>query len=668
MAYRLGARLSAIFLICTVILCGPAQAAPPAEAFGSLPTFGDAEISPDGRRIAMLQTFKGRTVATIYKVGAPQGTRPVIINPGQGKVRSIRWATNDRLLIWMSITHKMGGGRQAETYEVRRILSMKADGSDSAFLFRDSDFQYVLNAPFLLSSLPDDPNHILMFQIDAERYERGGVKKGSNIPRSGFRGLSVYRVNVNDGRAEKVESAWKTTGKWLVDSNATVRVRIDEDHRMTILARGPQGGDFKQIAQYDDEDPRSGMSFRGFGTDPNTVYVTARRDTDRLGVYTYDLSAAKVSGKAFLHDRFDVDGVIRDWHTDRIVGATYTAHMPEATYWDPAWAALQKRLEGVFKGRTVSIVSVSRDRNAVIFLVETPGNPGTYYLYEANAKRVSPLGPRYEGLAEKDLGTVKPLTYEARDGLTIPAYLTLPPGKEAKDLPLVVLPHGGPAARDDQSFHWWASFYASRGYAVLQPNYRGSEGYGKKFVEAGYGEFGGKMQDDLTDGVKHLVAQDIADPERVCIVGGSYGGYAALAGAAFTTDVYACAVSVNGVSDLVLMMGEAVRRRDVQVGFYSVDYWQKWLGDRYRAQDQMKAASPALHADRVGAPVLLIHGKDDTVVPFLHSEKMANALREAGKPHKLIELEGEDHGLSRADSRIRVLKETESFLKEHIGG
>jgi dipeptidyl aminopeptidase/acylaminoacyl peptidase len=669
MVYRLRAPVSAIFLFFATVVAGPAQAAPPAEAFGRLPAIDDVEVSPDGRRVAMLQSLQGRTVAAIYTLNAPAGTPPVIVNPDEGKVRSVLWANNDRLLVWMSITYKVPGSRQNPTYEMSRVLSMKADGSDSKFLFRDKQFSFVINPPSLLSTLPNDPDHVLMVQLDMQYYDYAdGRQAGSKLSRGAFRGVSVYKVNVTDGREKRVETGWKTTDGWRVDSNATVRLRIDGNGKTIIHARGPEGGEFKEIARYDDNDPQTAMAISGFGTDPDKIYVAARRNSDRLGAYSYDLTAAKITDAIYLHDRFDVGGLVKDRYTNRVVGAWYTDHMTEFAYWDQAYAAIQKRLEGVFKGQSVTIVSMSRDRNTVAILVQPPGQPGTFYLYEANSKRVSPLGNRYPELAPETAGKKTPLSYNARDGLAIPAYLTLPPGKEAKNLPLVVLPHGGPEGRDDLSFDWWSGFYASRGYAVLQPNFRGSDGYGMKFVRAGYGEFGGKMQDDLTDGVKHLISQGIADPKRVCIVGASYGGYAALAGAAFTPDVYRCAVSVAGVSDLVVMIGEAVRSGASEVGPKSVNYWQKWLGDRHTDTGRMEAASPARHAEKVQVPIMLIHGRDDTVVPYLHSELMAKALQKAGKPHRLIEMKGEDHWLSQADSRILILKETEAFLKEHIGG
>jgi dipeptidyl aminopeptidase/acylaminoacyl peptidase len=244
--------------------------------------------------------------------------------------------------------------------------------------------------------------------------------------------------------------------------------------------------------------------------------------------------------------------------------------------------------------------------------------------------------------------------------------LTLPIG-ERTNLPLVLLPHGGPhGPRDDFSFDWWATFLASRGYAVLQPNYRGSGGYGVAWQEAGYRQWGGLMQHDLEDGVDALARAGIIDPARVCIVGGSYGGYATLAGVTMTPDRYRCGASVAGVSDLSQMLLETERRTGGDDSMSS-DWWRQSIGDREEDRAAVRAASPVNLADRVTAPVLLIHGTDDTVVSIDQSRRMLRALEGAGKEVRFVELRGDDHWLSDASTRIQTLREIESFLARHLG-
>ena len=238
----------------------------------------------------------------------------------------------------------------------------------------------------------------------------------------------------------------------------------------------------------------------------------------------------------------------------------------------------------------------------------------------------------------------------------------MPPGAATKDLPVVILPHGGPESRDVAEFDWLSQFLASRGYAVLQPQFRGSVGYGEKFRQAGYRQWGGLMQDDVSDGVRHLIATGVADPSRVCIVGASYGGYAALAGAAFTPELYACAVSISGVSDLPAMIGST--KKNYGSDSDSVAYWIDHIGPA--TDPNTIAKSPARSASTVRAPVLLLHGADDSVVPIQQSKAMQRALLEAGKPVTFVTLTGEDHWLSRSATRTRVLQELETFLAEHL--
>nr|WP_243846446.1 alpha/beta fold hydrolase [Rhizomicrobium palustre] len=244
--------------------------------------------------------------------------------------------------------------------------------------------------------------------------------------------------------------------------------------------------------------------------------------------------------------------------------------------------------------------------------------------------------------------------------------MTVPPGKEAKNLPVVILPHGGPMARDDMSFNWEAQFLANRGYAVLQPNFRGSTGYGKAFKKAGYGQWGLKMQDDVTDGVKKLIADGIADPKRICIVGGSYGGYAALAGVSFTPELYACAAAWAPVTDLREQLADESRDSG------GSDAWlmsaeSVYIGDRRNDATKLDAVSPALHAGKIKVPVLLVHGTADATVRISQSERMASALEKAKKKVTFIKVDKETHYLQTAPSRILWLTELEKFLKANIG-
>jgi dipeptidyl aminopeptidase/acylaminoacyl peptidase len=358
---------------------------------------------------------------------------------------------------------------------------------------------------------------------------------------------------------------------------------------------------------------------------------------------------------------------MQDEWTGRVIGAAYVADKMEYVYFDPRRQRFQGAIERAFPGRHVRISSCDVAARSCVIRVDGPRDPTSYYFIDVPTMRAQLVGNAYPRLSPSDLGATRPYPYAARDGLQIPAYLTLPPGRDAKALPLVVMPHGGPEVRDDIGFDAFAQFLANRGYAVLQPNFRGSAGYGAAFRQAGFHQWGLAMQTDLADGVAKLVADGIVDPKRVCIFGLSYGGYAALAGAAFTPEAYACAASVAGVFDLEDML--RFEERDNGRNSATVSYWKARIGDHRNSADaaRIRATSPALHADRINVPVLLMHGVEDTTVPIAQSKIMRDALRRARKPVEYVELGGDDHQLGLAETRIRVLSELERFLAASIG-
>ena len=352
------------------------------------------------------------------------------------------------------------------------------------------------------------------------------------------------------------------------------------------------------------------------------------------------------------------DSVVASVSNFDIEGAQYT-------FFDKELESTFRRIQSRLGGARIRPVSWSTDRNRIVVYTEGGFTAGAYYVYDGVRDAVLISIPARSNVPAETVAEVFKVEYKARDGLAIEGIVTVPPGAEMKNLPIVVFPHGGPASADNVSWDWVAQYFANKGYGVFQPNFRGSSGYGYEFENAGYGEWGrGAMQHDITDGVKLLVNAGIADPDRLCIAGMSYGGYAALAGGAFTPDLYKCVVAVAPVSDLQRMIRD--ERKTVGRNSWVVSYWRD-LTKGEGADRRLSDISPSKFADQFKAPVLLLHGDDDTVVPITQSRIMNSALKGAGKTVEFITLKDEDHWLSREQTRIQALQEMGRFIDTHIG-
>ena len=405
------------------------------------------------------------------------------------------------------------------------------------------------------------------------------------------------------------------------------------------------------------------QSVVGFTQDGSLAFIDDPDNRGRDVLYTVAMDGGAIN---VLLDvaKFDVDSAIEDPWTHTIVGAQHFEEIATQHFIDVQLAAVHAQLRAKNVDGSMRLLNWSRDRRRVVVYMEGALGAGAFYLYEPATDKLKLIGKRYPELQGTALGDRLAVNYPARDGVRIPAYVTLPAGKAFKGLPLVVLVHGGPTSRDTFEFDWWAAFLASRGYAVVQPNYRGSGGYGHVWQEAGYQQWGKLMQSDVEDAVAVMTRSGQADPARVCIIGASYGGYAALAGATLTPSRYRCAVSVAGVSDLRMMLANTADRSGANS--MASDWWRQLIGDRDADKARLIAMSPAEQAAHVLAPILLIHGANDVVVPIAQSKRMADSLREAGKPVQFITFPGEDHWLSDGATRVRMLEEIETFLARHL--
>src|SRR3569832_361407 len=619
---------------------------PPVEAFGRLPFGEEPMLAPDGNHFAMIQSLHGRPAVVIYDVNAAPGTLPKIISDEEAIIVGIHWAKSDRLLMTVNMNQKAGGDTKVQPWY--RTIGGDPDGKNMAVMFAHStwrDLNYS-NSQVVDYDL-DDPTHVFM-PLWVPNLDDDFA-------------LNLYRIDVKTGDAERFASGRKDTYEWIMDGHGHIVARIDQtEHPLTDHLKIMVKDDWNEIGTYEATGGHSSGVLGVTEDDAALVQMDLNSITVTKTLSRLDMSTSK-EGPLYANEKFDVDESLHDPWTGRVIGLAFADDKMEYSYFDPAMEKLQRGLEAAFPGLSVHAVSWDLAKDKLIVVVDGPRQPTAYYYLNRTTHEATQLASTYPDLTEADLGEMKPWPYKARDGLDIPAYLTLPPGKAPKNLPVVIFPHGGPGARDMLGFDWMAQFFANRGYAVLQPNFRGSTGYGTKFEESGYGQWGLKSQDDITDGVKKLIADGIADPKRICIVGASYGGYAALAGAAFTPDLYACAISFAGVSNI----GKMLRSDAADAGSdsWAVSEMNRSIGNRYEDSTRLDATSPAKHAANVKCPILLLHGAGDTTVRIEQSEEMRDALQSAGKQVQYIRFEGDSHYMLLADTRIRVLTEAEAFLK-----
>lgn len=511
---------------------------------------------------------------------------------------------------------------------------------------RESVFDYTYGAGRLLATLPEDPENVVIANW------RAGASGG----------YELFKANVVTGASSRIASGGWRTDEWVVNERGEPIIRSDRDYdreERTILVKSKDGKGFAPLAKISEaKSDDSKIRFWALANEGRSLITTSRRDADTVGVHLYDPYRAEFTQTLFQDDKYDVSGVVYDPNTASAIGVRYVKDFSETVFFEPADQAFQHMLDGEFPDGRPMVTSWTNDRSRAIIFVQYADRAGEYFVFDARRATLEFFALAYGQLGGRRFGRTEKFDYRAADGLLVPGYLTKPINLDGSNLPLIVLPHGGPAGRDSQAFGWWAHFYASRGYAVYQPNFRGSSGYGAAFQKAGYREWGGKMQDDITEGVAKLIGDGTVDKDRICIVGASYGGYAALAGAMLSPDLYACAVGVNGVYDLLDLLdgdGDDESFSGVRIGRRSDD------------AGALREASPARNAKAIDTPVLLLHGKDDVVVSEMQSRTMNGALERAGKTVTYVSLEGEDHWLSRAETRIRVLEESIRFIDRHIG-
>lgn len=623
----------------------------PLSEYGKLPEIERAALSPSGERFAIITTIRGRRILLAAQKGQSQALSMTKV--GDMKVRSIRWIDEDRLMLTTSSTIDLPRGFSADKFEasVAQIIPMTSDDGGGAVFAENPRYFGAVLGNYGVRNIRGTPYGF----FGGMEYKRntGGRSPQRWVFDHGRPHL--FKVNLTNMEVEKVDEAARGgfSKDWIVDASGKLAFKLELNDTTGVWKIANASG--KVI--HGGRQRAGGINLVGLGFDGTSAIFVERGETRN---YWYKIGPDGGEAEPFL-DKVDFERLFFDPETGHLMGYTVGKQENERhVFYDPA---LEKKAEAIrvaFASFESWMSDWTSDLGTVI--VRTSGNQdsGTYYTVDLATNRAEALAYERNAIGPEQVGAISTFEYTARDGMKMDGILTLPPGvTEPKNLPLVMMPHGGPHSADRPTFDWWAQAFASRGYAVFQPNFRGSTNRGAAFRRAGYGEWGRKMQTDKTDGLMALAEAGIVDPDRACIVGASYGGYAALAGVTIEQGLYKCAVAVAPVSDISAIYREDYRQsgrdRTTKTAL------REQLGDP-KTWDEV---SPRRLAQRADAPVMLIHGVDDTVVLYSHSAKMADKLKDAGKPYELVTLPGEDHWLSLSETRQQMLANAVRWVEAH---
>lgn len=625
----------------------------------------DTDISPNGKVIAAVVRRKDDDAVILLDLTTGEKKMVTRINKdsfgSQLDVRLgfVRWKTDQRLLFQLQSRPNEGQriDHMAEGNILKlgdRLYGVNRDGTNLKPMLGEQYDEAMVGATDISdisSMLWNDPKHILL-------------KIG------GWDGRSLFKVDVDTGKGEVVEKQKEGIIDWWFDVNGNATVRVEYSYgTLRYFRKLPDGKWKKYYSERRRElDELPDFALIGPSTDASKFYVLARPPGhDRIGIYLYDLQKEDFGSPLVENPNYDIAEADVSDDGARVRYHCYDVNVRVCEFADTTQEAYMRGVRKFFDEQAnVYITGASNDGKVILLHVDSPSDAPAYYYYLVDQKKIELVGVRQGALRDKLLPHASVITYKTRDGQSQSGYLTYPPGGEnAKGLPLVLMPHGGPQVRDRLEFDPWVQYLAARGYAVFQPNFRGSGGFGETFELAGHREWGHKMQDDLGDGVKALADQGIIDPARVCIVGASYGGYAALAGATLTPDAYKCAVSLAGIGDLE----EFVRWKKKKYGGDSdvFAHFVKAIGDPDKDQAIIRAVSPAYHIDAIKIPILLIHGDEDESVPYSQSESFQKLLEKSGRKTTLLRLRHEGHGGFEDDTSKVVLSAIGSFLWDNLG-
>ncbi|MEE2565473.1 S9 family peptidase [Hyphobacterium marinum] len=617
-------------------------------------------LSPDGTRIAYYDQGDHESQGnrlTVRDLDAPRGSGYVRADFGEFRILGVSWANDERLLVTLGVPGSVRIYRTDFDVQYTRVLSFSSRTLDDPVILFEGEGRRVERNLFniqlheVADILPGQPDYVLM-------------------PAYRSQALHLWRVNILTGEADIVERGNNRTARWYTgpDGRAVMRVDVSSRGRRVSVFTRNESGRWRRSATYRTNELSEAapeFDWAGASDDPGQIYVFASPDeTGLTGVYLYDLESGEYIETAGSHDRVDVTGTMIHPRTRRYLGYSYIEDRLQIEFADETIARHYRGIDNFFGGEVSVMPRDYSPSGRMIVEVSGPREPGVYYLYDEQAASIEPLYSSRPRLAPDALADVDIIRYAARDGLDLTGYLTIPEGGATRTTPLVVMPHGGPEMRDVYDFDIFAQYLALNGYAVFQPNFRGSSGYGEAFARAGYRQWGAAMQDDITDGVHHLISRGRADPDRICIMGFSYGGYAALMGGATTPDLYQCVIAGSSVTDLPAFV-DYWRSEDNEE---ALEYWTEAVGDPRTESDRLRAHSPVNLAANFTVPVLLFHGDNDAIVPVEQSRDMARALEDAGVVHHYEEFRGGRHSLSLEGAEVRsILVRSTEFLDRMIG-
>ncbi len=605
------------------------EGTPSVEHFFKNPKKTSFKLSPNGKYIAYLGPYKNRLNVHVKKLGAKKAKR--ITHETDRDIQAYFWGNNDKIIYLQD----SAGNENFHLYAANR------DGSGVDSLTPFSQVRAKMVDP-----LRDQPQHMII-----------------SLNKDNAKLFEPYRLNIKTGKLTKLaenDNPMQPIIRWETDHDGKIRVAIKMTGGVNrnILYRDTEEDTFRTLLT---TNFRQSVSPQLFTFDNEDLYAISNLNRDKKALVKLDTKTGKEKKVLYKNDKYDISGIDYSRKRETLTTVNYTSWKREHVFLDDQTEKLYKRLNKDLGKYEIAITNHDKAENKYIVRTYSDQSLGSYYFYNQSTDKLRKLADVNADIKEENMAEMKPIKYKSRDGLTIHGYLTTPKGKKAKNLPVVVNPHGGPWHRNSWGFNPEAQFLASRGYAVFQMNFRGSTGYGKEFWEAGFKEWGQKMQNDITDGVHWLIDKGIADSTRIAIYGASYGGYATLAGVTKTPHLYTCAIDYVGVSNLFTFMETIPPYWDPLK-----DMFQKMVGDPEKDSLMMAKNSPVYHVDKIETPLFIVQGAQDPRVDKNESDQMVRALRKKGIDVPYMVKEDEGHGFQNEENRFQFYKAMAGFLKKHM--